>query len=229
MEKLLTDVKKDASVLRLSMDAKATVLIGAYSRRGRNRILIKAADHDFKPDARVTPYCIFLPDYGVAYLYFTQSRVTSDFIADCLIDCWTQIQQDFPQIKTLLLQQDNGPENHSRRTQFMNRMVQIADQLQLTIQLAYYPPYHSKYNPVERFWGHLEQHWNGDILDSLDTVLKFAQSMTWHQKHPVVTLVPKVYYKGITLTQKAMASLEHRFQRLRGLEKYFVRIRPMQT
>ena len=46
----------------------------------------------------------------------------------------------------------------------MNRMVQIADQLQLTIQLAYYPPYHSKYNPVERFWGHLEQHWNGDLL-----------------------------------------------------------------
>lgn len=229
MEKLLTDVKKDTSVLRLSMDAKAAVIIGTYSRGGQNRILIKAADHDFKPDAKVTPYCIFLPDYGVAYLYFTQSRVTSDFIADCLLDCWTQIQQDFPQVKTLLLQQDNGPENHSRRTQFMNRMVQIADQLQLTIQLAYFPPYHSKYNPVERFWGHLEQHWNGDLLDSLDTVLKFAQTMSWHQKHPVVTLVRKVYHKGITLTQKAMATLEQRFQRLPGLEKYFVRIRPIQA
>lgn len=229
LDELLADIKEDETVLRLSMDAKATVLIGPYSRGGRNRIQIKAADHDFAPEAKVTPYCIFLPDYHVAYLYFTQSRVTSDFIADCLLDCWEKIQQDFPQVKTLLLQQDNGPENHSRRTQFMNRMVQIADQLQLNIQLAYFPPYHSKYNPVERFWGHLEQHWNGDLLDSLDTVLKFARTMTLHQQHPMVTLIHKTYHKGVKLTQKAMALLEQRFERLQGLEKYFVLIRPLLT
>ena len=211
------------------MDAKATVLIGPYSRGGRNRIQIKAADHDFAPEAKVTPYCIFLPDYHMAYLYFTQSRVTSDFIADCLLDCWGKIQQEFPQVKTLLLQQDNGPENHSRRTQFMNRMVQLADQLQLNIQLAYYPPYHSKYNPVERFWGHLEQHWNGDLLDSLETILNFARTMTLHQQHPVVTLIHKTYQKGVKLTQNAMSLLEQRFERLQGLEKYFVVIRPLQT
>lgn len=227
MATLLADVKEDKSVLRLSMDAKATVLIGPYSREGRNRITIKAADHDFHPEAKVTPYCIFLPDYAVAYLYFTQSRVTSDFIADCLLDCWSRIKHDFPQTKTLLLQQDNGPENHSRRTQFMQRMVQLADQLQLKIQLAYYPPYHSKYNPVERFWGHLEQHWNADLLDSIETVLNFAQTMTWHQQHPVVTFVHKAYHKGIKLSQKAMSILEQRFERLDGLEKYFVLIRPL--
>lgn len=227
MKTLLDDVKDDKSVLRLSMDAKATVLIGPYSRRGRNRITVKAADHDFAPDAKVTPYCIFLPDYNVAYLYFTQSRVTSDFIVDCLLDCWNQIKQDYPQTETLLLQLDNGPENHSRRTQFMNRMVQLADQLQLNIQLAYYPPYHSKYNPVERFWGHLEQHWNGDLLDSIDTVLNFAQTMTWHEQHPIVNLVRKTYYKGVKLTQKAMSILEKRFERLPGLEKYFVLIKPL--
>ena len=227
LTKVLGEVKEDPSVLRLSMDAKASVLIGAYSRGGQNRIIVKAADHDFQPEAKVTPYCIFLPDHHRAYLYFTQSRVTSDFIADCLLDCWQQIQPDFPQVKTLLLQQDNGPENHSRRTQFMQRMVHIAGHLQLTIQLAYYPPYHSKYNPVERFWGHLEQHWNGDLLDSLDTVLRFAQSMTWHQQHPVVTMVHKLYHKGVKLSQKAMALLEHRFERLPNLEKYFVLIRPL--
>lgn len=224
----MASIKEYPSVLRLSMDAKATVLIGAYSRGGKNRILVKAADHDFQPEAKVTPYCIFLPDYHIAYLYFTQSRVTSDFIADCLLDCWQQIQHDFPQVKTLLLQQDNGPENHSRRTQFMHRMVKMADQLQLNIQLAYYPPYHSKYNPVERFWGHLEQHWNGDLLDSLDTVLRFAKTMTWHQQHPIVTLVHKVYHKGVKLAQSAMTLLEQRFERLPGLEKYFVLIRTLQ-
>ena len=216
----------DPTILRLSMDAKATVLVGAYSRGGKNRILVKAADHDFKPADKVTPYCIFLPDHDRAYLYFTRSRVTSDFIADCLLDCWQQIQTDFPQVQTLLLHQDNGPENHSRRTQFMQRMTQIADHLQLSIQLAYYPPYHSKYNPVERFWGILEQHWNGDLLDSVDTVLNFAKSMTWNQHHPVVRMMHSIYDTGVRLTQKAMAELELRFERLSGLEKYFVLIRP---
>jgi hypothetical protein len=108
---------------------------------------------------------------------FSRNQVL-DHDADCLLDCWQQLQADFPQVRTLLLLQDNRPENHGRRTQFMYRMVQIADQCQLTIQLAYYPPYHSKYNPVERFWGVLGQHWNGTLLDSIDTVLNFAQTVT---------------------------------------------------
>jgi hypothetical protein len=226
LEKMRQAFQTDKTVLRLSMDAKATVLLGPYARGGQNRILVKAADHDFQPGDQVTPYCILLPDYHRAYLYFTRNRVTSDFIADCFLDCWANLRSDFPDVHTLLLLQDNGPENHSRRTQFMNRMVQIADQLQLKLQLAYYPPYHSKYNPVERFWGILEQHWNGDLLDSLDTALHFARTMTWHQQHPVVTMLHQVYHKGVRLTQKAMTLLEQRFERLQGLEKYFVLIRP---
>ena len=81
-------VQHDITVLRLSLDAKATVLLGDYSRGGQNRIVVKAADHDFQAKQKVTPYCIFLPDYNRAFLYFTTSRVTSDFIVDCLLDCW---------------------------------------------------------------------------------------------------------------------------------------------
>lgn len=226
LEQMRLAAQADKSVLRLSMDAKATVLIGQYSRGGQNRLLIKAADHDFQPADKVTPYCILLPDYDRAYLYFTRSRVTSDFIADCLLDCWSQIADQFPEVKTLMLLQDNGPENHSRRTQFMQRMVQLADHLHLTVQLLYYPPYHSKYNPVERFWGVLEQQWNGDLLDSLAAVLNFAQTMTWNKQHPVVTLVHQLYHKGVRLTQQAMTLLEQRFHRLPDLEKYFVLIQP---
>ncbi|MFN8495478.1 MAG: hypothetical protein U0350_48230 [Caldilineaceae bacterium] len=113
-------------------------------------MLVKAADHDFQPTAKLTPYGILLPDHNRAFLYFTSGPVTSDFIVDCLLDCWSQIAPDFPAVQTLVLLQDNGPENHSRRTQFMQRITQLADQLQLTVHLLYYPPYHSKYNPIER-------------------------------------------------------------------------------
>jgi transposase len=190
-------------------------------------VIVHALDHDFKPDQRLTPFGILLPHYDELYLYFTASPVTSDFIVDCLCDFWLRVRERFPQVKTLLLNQDNGRENHSRRTQFMKRITEFVDEFHVAIQLAYYPPYHSKYNPIERVWGILEQHWNGSLLDSVDTVLNFAQTMTWHGQHPVVELVDKTYHTGVRLTQTAMAELEKRFDRLPGLEKWFVRIEPI--
>lgn len=219
--------REDETVLRLSFDAKATVLIGALSRRGVSRVTVKALDHDFQPESKVTPFGILLPDVGRLFLYFTQGKVTSDFIVDCIQACWAEVRDEFPQVTTLLLNQDNGPENHSRRTQFMQRLTQWVDDEKLTIQLAYYPPYHSKYNPVERVWGVLEQHWNGSLLDSLAAVLGFARTLTWNQQTPIVHFVKEVYHTGIKLTQKAMNLLEKRFERLAGLEKWFVTIRPL--
>ncbi len=63
------------------------------------------------------------------------------------------VKDRFSQIHQLVINQDNGPENHSRRTQFLYRILSFAHQSQLNLKLAYYPPYHSKYNPVERTFG----------------------------------------------------------------------------
>lgn len=217
----------DPTVLRLSMDAKATVKLGRFSRGGLTRLIVKALDHDFNAKKKMTPYGIFLPQYGELYLYFTPSRVTSDFIVDCLSDFWQSQGHRFPQVKTLVLNQDNGPENHSRRTQFMKRITDFADEFRMTMKLAYYPPYHSKYNPVERVWGVLENFWNGSLLDSVDTVLRFANNMTWDGQHPTVQLVEKTYPTGVALTKQAMDKLEERFKRLPSLEKWFVCIDPL--
>ena len=188
---------------------------------------VKALDHDFKPDEKVTPFGLYLPEQGELYLYLTTSRVTSDFIVDCLEDFWAQVSARFPQVDTLLLNADNGPENHSRRTQFMARLTQFADQSQLTVQLAHYPPYHSKYNPIERVWGGLEQHWNGSLLDSVETVLRFAKTLTWRDRAPVVVRrVDRLYETGKALSQAAMRQLERRFVRLEDLERWFVWIHP---
>jgi transposase len=211
-------------MLRFSLDAKGTVLLGELSRGGYSRVTVKALDHDYRPDARVTPFGIFLPEHGSLFLYFTTSTVTSDFMVDCLSDCWKQLQAQFPKVTTLVIHQDNGPDCHSRRTQLIKRMVQLADDTQCSVQLAYYPPYHSKYNPIERVWGGLEQHWNGSLLDSVDTVINFATTFMWRQMELVVTCVKKHYLKGVTLSAKAMALLEHRLERLKGLEKWFVTI-----
>jgi transposase len=54
----------------------------------------------------------------------------------------------------------------------MQRLVEFVHHYHLTIRLAYYPPYHSKYNPIERWWGILEHHWNGALLDTVDAVME---------------------------------------------------------
>ena len=210
--------------LRLSLDAKATVNVGPFSRKGRSRTGTEAADHDFKPEAALTPFGIFSPEYDDLTLYMARSKVTSDFIVDRLEQWWQEVRLRFLNVKTLVIDLDNGPENHSRRTQFLKRIVEFAGKYGLVVQLAYYPPYHSKCNPIERCWGILEMHWNGSLLDSIEAVVGFARSMTWKGKHPVVRVVETVYATGVKLKPKEMKALESGVVRLAGLGKWFVKI-----
>jgi hypothetical protein len=208
------------------MDAKATVKVGPFARGGKSRVPTQAADHDFEPLATVTPVGIFLPAYDELFVYGVTSKVTSDCLIDRLVAWWEMVRTRFAQITTLVINLDNGPENHSRRTQFMRRIVDFAQQYGLRVRLAYYPPYHSKYNAIERCWGILENHWNGSLLDTLDAVIQFAQTMTWKGKHPIVSLVTTTYASGVRLTKAAMAVLESQLMRLPGLEKWFIDIIP---
>jgi transposase len=210
--------------LRLSLDAKATVNVGPFSRRGKSRTKTKAADHDFQPESTLTPFGILLPETDDLTVYFTASKVTSDFIVDRLKDWWEFNRRRFPEVSKLVLNLDNGPENHSRRTQFLKRMVEFARATRLDIELAYYPPYHSKYNPIERCWGILELHWNGALLDSVEAVLGYAETMTWKGGHPEVVLVETEYSKGVRLNREEMEALESQVTRLPTLEKWFVSI-----
>jgi transposase len=208
------------------MDAKATVKVGPFSRGGKSRVPTKAADHDFEPTATVTPVGILLPATDELFVYEVTSKVTSDCLVDCLERWWETVQPRFCHITTLVINLDNGPENHSRRTQFMSRLVAFVQHYGISVRLAYYPPYHSKYNAIERCWGILEQHWNGALLDTVETVLQFAQTMTWNGIHPIVELVTTTYHSGVKLTQEAMTALEAQLQRAPALGKWFVDIVP---
>lgn len=226
MKETATAADVDTTTLSLSMDAKATVAVGPFSRKGKSRVETHASDHDFQPEATITPVGILLPKSAELFVYAVTSKVTSDCLVDCLNQWWESNRDRFPAVTTLKLNLDNGPENHSRRTQFMARIVDFVRQHGITVQLAYYPPYHSKYNPIERCWGTLEHHWNGSLLDSIDAVLNFMTTMTWKGVHPLVALVTDTYHTGVKLSKDAMADIEAQIMRLPGLDKWFVTISP---
>lgn len=211
----------------MSIDCKATVNIGDYSRGGQTRGDNQAADHDMGCQEKYTPFGIVNEDSGELYVAFGSSAKTSDFIVDSLAAWWERQSPECREgISRLQIKADNGPESSGRRTQFLHRMVAFADHIGKPIQLLYYPPYHSKYNPVERCWGILEKHWNGTQLVDAPTMLAWAKSMTWKGLHPVIDLSRKVYEKGVSLSREGMRSVEARLQRSSTLPKWDILILP---
>ena len=157
------------------------------------------------------------------YFYFTANNVTADLMVDALENLWPTLKRRFAP-HTIVINLDNGPENNSRRSQFMKRLVEFAHAESINISLAYYPPYHSKNNPIERVWAVLENHWNGELLNSVEKVFGLARTMSWNGKSLVVKMVKGVYEKGVKLTKKAMERLEMLLIRLPGIEKWAVDI-----
>jgi len=214
-------------VKRLSMDIKATVNIGDFSRGGSTRGENEASDHDMGCTEKYVPCGIVDEDTGQLYITFGSSYKTSDFIVDTFILWWDSLDlQERLSIKLIQLKLDNGPENSGVRTQFLNRMVSVVDSIAVPIQLLYFPPYHSKYNPIERCWGILELHWNGAKLVDVQTMLQWAKSMTWKGLHPTISLNKTIYHKGISLTKAAMKNIERRLTRNPLLPKWDILIQP---
>lgn len=202
--------------------------IGPYSRGGKTRGDNQAADHDMGCDEKYIPFGIVDEDEDKLYITFGSSFKTSDFIADSLLAWWDSVSSaERDMIGHIQIKVDNGPESSGARTQFLKRIVAFADITRKPIQLLYYPPYHSKYNRIERCWGILEQHWNGALLDTVHTMLQWAKSMTWKTIHPIVTLSKKIYQKGISLSKKAMRTIEARLERNPLLPKWDILVRPL--
>lgn len=218
----------DPATLRISVDTKATVHVGEYSRGGqsRGRAPVKALDHDMCPKEKLVPGGILEPLTGNAFIFYTGSNKTSDFMVDGLELWWHENLQRLANVTTLVINIDNGPECSGRRSQFLLRMVEFADMTQITIRLAYYPPYHSKYNAIERYWAGLEKSWNGYLLDTTVAVLNRTVNFVWKGLQPMVNLMTGIYAKGVKLCGKERAALEQRLQRSPKLPQYDIIIQP---
>ena len=221
-----SDLREDS--LRISIDTKAKVDLCDSSRGGTSRCrkAVKANDHDMGFKDKLAPFGILNVMTGLLTILFGVSFETSDFIVDCLEHWWNNNKEQNSHIMQLVINLDNGPQNSSHRTQFMKRMIDFADKNNLEIVLAYYPPYYSKYNPIERCWGILENHWSATLLNTIETTLEWAKTMTWKGISPVIKLVKTAYQKGVRMTKKAFNALANRIDRDASLPKYYLTIRP---
>ena len=138
-------------------------------------------DHDMGCKEKYIPCGIVDEDSGELHITFGSSYKTSDFIVDTIEAKWNALDEQ-EQADTTSDPDQNGQwagEQWQAHAISLSAWCSSADAIGKPIQLLYYPPYHSKYNPIERCWGILELHWNGTKLIDVETMLEWAKSMTW--------------------------------------------------
>lgn len=187
--------------------------------------MAKGWDHDPPAKQKLVPLGILVLVSGALSLIFASGE-SSDFWVDALRSWWQRVRPGMRGIRRLVIYLDNGPNNSGRRTQFLKRMVQFADWSGLVIRLVYYPPYHSKYNPIERCWSSLQKKWNGELLNCWEVVRSCALRMTWKKMHPSVERLPGHYAKQVRVSAKKMKTYNARLERSEILPQYDITIKP---
>jgi hypothetical protein len=192
----------------LSMDLKSRELLGNFFRNGTlfTRQTIRVFDHDLAEFAQgvVLPHGIYDLKQNRGYIHIGTSHDTSEFACDCLKDWWERFgHAAYPGAKSLLVLCDGGGSNpaDTDRCQahlFRTDVQRLVNDLGLEIRVAHYPPYASKYNPIEhRLFPHLTRVCRGMILHSVDVVAELMRkAKTRTGLSVVVDILDKVYETG---------------------------------
>lgn len=175
----------------------------------------------------MTPFWIIEVYTWKVSFYYWRSKETSDFVVDCIDEWLSENLKKQPHITELVINLDNWPDQRSNRTQFIKKIVELSKKFNLNIHLAYYPPYHSKYNPIEHVFWVLERLWRGTVLNTINTVLEWTKNMKWKNKKPItVKLIDKDYEKWITLSKKEMLPFLQYVIKTGKLSKWDLIIKP---
>jgi hypothetical protein len=166
----------DAGLPVLSIDTKRRELIGPFYRYGwlYSSVRQRVYDHDFPRFAEgvVIPHGIYDLRYNRGYVHLGISHDTSAFACDCLGLWWEgHGRLLYPTAEEVLLLCDGGGSNSARTYLFKADLQALANRLRKTFRVLHYPPYCSKYNPIEhRLFPHLSRACRGMVLSSVELV-----------------------------------------------------------
>jgi len=196
----------------ISMDTKKKEYLGNFYRDGQvySRQAFQTYDHDFASFAEgiVIPHAIYDLGRNTGYLNLGTSKDTSEFACDSLRNWWyNQGRFDYPHATSLLILCDGGGSNDARHYLFKFDLQRLADEIGLEIRIAHYPPYLSKYNPIEhRLFPHVTRACRGAIFTSLEVVKRLMERTHTHQGLSVtVQIIDKIYAIG----RKVVESFKH--------------------
>ena len=187
----------------LSIDTKKKEVIGQFYRAGKSYCAesIEVYDHDFPSlaEGRVVPHGIYDATLNKGYLSLGKSRDTSEFLCDNVKYHWeNNIRRDYAEAADRLLLMDGGGSNSGLHYIVKEDLQNLSNELKMTIRVAHYPAYCSKYNPIEhRFFPHLQRSWEGVLFSDYEIVKERAEQTTTQAGLKVVAWInEKLYQSG---------------------------------
>lgn len=216
------------NTLAISIDDKVAKYVGNLSGGGYSWLVKETYDHDTNPDYIVKPFGIMNIKTKETFVYCTPSFSTADFKVDCIDDYLKKQLCLNKNINELIIFLDNGPENSSRRKLWLYRTINLSKKYSIKIELVYYPPYHSKYNKIEHYWGVLQRHWSGLVINSLDKLIGAINSTEFDNIPSTGILVEKKYQKGRKVDENKLKELtqKHITFANKGIEKWSLIVTP---
>jgi hypothetical protein len=199
----------------LSIDLKSRERLGDFFRGGTlwTRETIRVFDHDLAEFAQgvVLPHGIYDLKLNRGYIHLGTSHETSEFACDNLRDWWERFgRAAYPAAKSLLLLCDGGGSNpadndNGQAHLFRADLQRLVNDLGLGVRVAHYPPYASKYNPIEhRLFCHLSRVCRGVIFHTIDVVAELMSKATTRTGLTVeVAIVDRVYELGRKVSRAA--------------------------
>jgi hypothetical protein len=193
----------EAGLPVISMDTKKKELLGDFYREGTidTRATIETSDHDFSSTGKgvVIPHGLYDVGRNRGFIHLNTSHDTSELACDSLAAWWEQEGRvSYPGAEKLLVLCDGGGSNSATRYVFKEELQKLADRLGIEIRVAHYPPYCSKYNPIEhRMFPHVTRACRGVIFQTLETVQYYmAKAETATGLRVRVSILEKVYATG---------------------------------
>lgn len=187
----------------ISFDTKKKENLGNFYRAGHlyTKEELHAYDHDFNSFAEgvIIPHGIYDLQHNIGYIHIGTSKDTSQFACDCLRSWWLQHGRLlYPNATAILALCDGGGSNGSRHYIFKEDLQQLADELGIEIRIAHYPPYCSKYNPIEhRLFPHVTRACQGVLFTSVNLVKKLIEKTTTRKGLKVfVKIIETIYQTG---------------------------------
>lgn len=165
-----------------SIDTKKKEMIGNFKRQGT--VLCKgkpkAYDHDFNSfaDGMIIPHGIYDVGANDGYLTLGKSHDTAEFVRDNFTEVWQRhLQWKYPNAHTICILCDGGGSNASSHHIVKQEFMKLASDIGVNIIMLHYPPYCSKYNPIEhRMFGPISRSWSGAPLLSLEDARERAEA-----------------------------------------------------
>jgi len=168
----------------ISVDTKKKELLGNFKRDGRalSNGTLKSFDHDFATfgNGTVVPHGIYDVRRNVGYMTMGVSHDTSKFVCDNIERVWNQyLKEQYPDARTIAILCDGGGSNSSSHRIVKQDLMDLANRLNMRLLVMHYPPYCSKFNPIEhRLFSQITRSWNGAPLMSVEDAVERAARTT---------------------------------------------------